>query len=126
MSLKINSVINASTPNGEIVWLQASEKVNLKGYAVVDRTFDTDGSISNEFRHIFVFPKLDLKKDDWIRLSTGNGKYYTYQNPGNETETVHCFYWQSDKCVWNNNGGDTASLIKFNLVNSVTVPAVKK
>lgn len=126
MSLKIHSVVNASTPDAEIVWLQASEKLNLKGYAVVDRTFDIDGNLSNEFRHIFVFPKLELKKDDWVMLTTGSGKYHSYQNPNKKTETVHCFYWQSDKCVWNNTVGDTASLIKFTLVNSVAVPSIKK
>lgn len=126
MSLKIHSVENANDPSKEFVRLLATEKVNLKGYAIVDRTFEQDGSLSNEFRHIYVFPKLELKKDDWVRLYTGIGKYHTHKNSKNENETVHNLYWQSEKCVWNNNGGDTATLIKYTVEGSKVVPAISK
>jgi len=124
MSLKINSVINAQNPDSEIVWLQASAKINLKGYALVDRTFDEKGKISNEFRHIFIFPDLEINSGEWVRLYTGNGKYSTSKTTKNEI--IHNLYWQSSSCVWNDAGGDTASLIKYTSVNSVIVPAVKK
>lgn len=124
MSLKIFNVENSNDPLKEIVRLRASEKVNLKGYAIVDRTFDQDGSLSNEFRHIYVFPKLELKKGDWVRLYTGKGTYSTQQNASSSEETVHKLYWQSGECVWNNAGGDTATLIKFSAEDSKIVPAV--
>lgn len=123
MSLKIHSVVNAKTPQGEHVWLHTTEPVNLKGYAVVDRTFTAEGKVSNEFRHIFVFPNLQIEKDDWVRLYTGTG-IYSRTKSSTGTGYIHNFYWESDSCVWNNNGGEIATLIKYTVVNSVTVPAV--
>ncbi|MFC0777770.1 hypothetical protein [Flavobacterium sp. HJSW_4] len=125
MSLNLHSVINSENTNNELVWLQATEKINLKGYALVDRTFDSKENVSNEFRHIFFFPNLVVEKNDWVQLFTGNGKYQKVQST-DKSCFIHKLYWQSDKCVWNNNGGDTATLIKCALVKSVKVPAVKK
>ncbi|WP_284653536.1 hypothetical protein [Flavobacterium terrisoli] len=124
MSLKIISVVNASKPEGEFVRLYASAKMNAKGYALVDRTFDSDGTISNEFRHIYVFPNIELKAKDWIRLYTGNGKYKTVENT--DGSNIHLLYWNSNECVWNDKGGDTATLIKYTVENKVIVPAVSK
>lgn len=124
MSLKVISVVNAKSPAEELVWLKASEKVSLKGYAIVDRTFASDGKVSNEYRHIFIFPNLIVDKNHWIRLHTNDGKYNITK--GSKDETIHNLYWQSDKCIWNDNGGDTATLIKYSVENSVAVPAVPK
>jgi len=123
MSLKLESVDNANTPEEEFVWLKATSKISLKGYAIVDRTF-ADEKISNEFRHIFFFPDIEVEKDDWIRLCTGEGTYRKVKSKS--TNYIHYLYWQSAECVWNDNGGDTASLIKYTLVESVKVPPVKK
>lgn len=128
MSLKINSIANASNPDKEFVRLVTTTNVNLKGYALVDRTFDEDGKVSNEFRHIFIFPDLDVTKDDLVVLYTGNpvaskpaiGKHASLK--GN----IYRLYWQSDSCVWNDNGGDTATLIKYTVQDSKVVPAVEK
>jgi len=123
MSLKIIAVVNGKTPDQEYVRIKAEEDVNAKGYAVVDRTFNTDGSLSNEFRHIYVFHKFSVKKGDWIRLHTGKGNYNTSTND-DKTVITHHVYWGSSECAWNNNGEDTASLIKYALINSVKVPAI--
>jgi len=122
MSLTLHSVVNAKTPAGEKVWLLATEDVNLSGYAVVDRTFDPKGTVSNEFRHIFVFPGKAIKKNQFVCLHTGNGTYNVTEVSG---QTHHHFYWQSGSCVWNDKGGDTATLIKFTTVNSKIVPKVE-
>ncbi len=124
MSLKIHSVVNGKTVNEEVVWLNTTAIVNLRGYAVVDRTFTETGQLSNEFRHIFVFPNLTIAENDWIRLFTGTGSYSKVLS-SDKKSYVHSFYWGSSACVWNNNGGDLASLIKFTHINSVQVPAVK-
>lgn len=124
MSLKIHSVENSSKPIDEIVWIDVLADTSLNGYALIDRTFGSTGKISNEFRHIFVFPALSVKKYDYIRLSSGNGTYSTSSN--NRGGTTYFLYWESDKCVWNNNGGDYATLINFKTVDSRIVPAVGK
>jgi len=124
MSLKIIAVVNGKTASEEYVRIQAQADTNAQGYAVVDRTFDQDGTLSNEFRHIYVFHKFDVKKFDWVRLHTGPGTYSTAQNK-EKTVTTHHVYWGAKECVWNNNGGDKASLIRYTIVNIVDVPAVK-
>jgi hypothetical protein len=123
MSLKIHSVENGKTANEEKVWLNTTEAVNLKGYAVIDRTFASTGQLSNEFRHIFVFPELTIGRTDWVKLYTGKGTY-NKERISDGSGYIHNFYWGSSECVWNNSGGDVASLIKYNHVNSVNVPAV--
>ena len=124
MSFKVHTVVNGNTPQNEFVWLHATEALNVKGYALVDRTFDSKDQVSNEFRHIFVFPNLVLKKNDWICLHSGTGKYNTEINSHNTI--THHLYWQSDKCIWNNNDKDTASLIQYNFINSCKVSTTTK
>ncbi|MDQ1164623.1 hypothetical protein [Flavobacterium sp. SORGH_AS_0622] len=125
MSILLHSVANGIKPQEEFVWLMVGAKTSLKGYAVVDRTFDSAEKVSNEFRHIFIFPDIEVEKDDWVALCTGKGEYFTKKTQ-NGLAKIHFLYWQSDQCVWNDKGGDTASLIKYSFVNSVKVPAVKK
>lgn len=124
MIFKIIKVENGSKPNEEVVWLQASEEFNTKGFAVVDRTFDSNGKVSNEFRHIYVFPEIKLKKDQKVLLHSGTGTntIKTFSNTGKE---YHQLFWGADSCIWNDNGGDTATLISFIVVNSVEVPKLK-
>ncbi|MFH6957323.1 hypothetical protein ACHRV1_07950 [Flavobacterium aquidurense] len=96
----------------------------MKGYAIVDRTFDSNEKVSNEFRHIFIFPNLEVEKSEWVRLCTGNGTYEKVKSKSGVF--IHKLFWNSNECVWNNNGGDTATLINYTSIKSVTVPAVKK
>jgi hypothetical protein len=118
-------VVNASTPQQEYIWLVSDEAVDLWGYAVVDRTFDSNGKVSNEFRHIFVFPPMKVAKGEWVRLYTSASSYKLSSGTVNgRTVNIHNFYWGSQTCVWNDKGGDKASLIRWNLVNDVTVPPV--
>lgn len=124
MGLKVHSVVNGKTPKEEYAWLQTDEKINLTGYALVDRTFNPKGVVSNEFRHIFIFPDLEIEKSDWVRLYSGEGKYSKVPI-SDGSGYIHSLYWQAGTCVWNNAGGDTASLIKYGFVNAVTVPAVR-
>jgi len=126
MSLKINKVKNASVPEKEYVLLKATADTNSKGYAIVDRTFGANGTISNEFKHIFFLPALALKSGDWIRIYTGKGSPNTGTNSNNISQKVYNLYWQADSCVWNDAGGDTVSLINYSLVEKTTVPPVEK
>ena len=95
--------------------MNASAEVNLQGYAVVDRTFDAKGKVSNEFRHIFVFPSLKVAKDQLVYLYSGTGKYKKAILRSTKA-VIHKLYWESDHCVWNDIGGDTATLIRHAVV----------
>jgi hypothetical protein len=64
MSLKIHIIVNGRLASQQYVWLKTTESLNLEGNAVVDRNFTSNGQLSNEFRHIFVFPDKNIEKDD--------------------------------------------------------------
>ncbi|WP_284462374.1 hypothetical protein [Chryseobacterium sp.] len=122
MSLIITKIVNGSKPNDEEIWLKAETKINTKGYAVVDRTFDDEGNISNEFRHIYVLPSIDLEENQKIIIFIGtgtnskkkftNGKYY------------YACYWGSKHCILNDNGDDTITLIKYSVIDHEQAPAL--
>lgn len=126
MALNLHSVVNASKPSEEIVWLEVTADMNIAGYAIIDRTFNLEGNITNEFRHIFLFPNLGVKKGDWIRLITGRGSYTKTPIEKKPNSYIHSLYWGSDICVYNDNGGDTVSLIRYTGIKSEIVQAIKK
>ncbi|HWY36998.1 MAG TPA: hypothetical protein VNY73_00470 [Bacteroidia bacterium] len=124
-TLEITQVVNGSTPNEEQVWLKAKEAINIKGFALIDRTFDEKDKVSNEFRHIFVFPEFELTKDQIVVVRTGTGTN-GFRKFSDVDEKYLALYWGAKECVWNDKGGDTATLISFVPVNFVKVPAVQK
>lgn len=124
MSLKIHKVVNASKPEDEIIWLEASKSTSLKGYAIIDKTFDANGKISNEFRHIYLFSEHQVAKDDFVALHSGKGDFRKVKN--NRGTFNHHFYWGSGSCIWNDKGGDTAGLISINEIDKKVVPPVNK
>ena len=123
MSLKITLIENGSTPNDERIRLQATNNINTKGYAIVDRTFDEHGDISNEFRHIYILPSIDLKKDEQIIIFIGSGEYEKMKFDDSDNY-YHACYWGSKHCILNDTGGDTITLIKYNVVASKKAPAI--
>ncbi|SEO68296.1 hypothetical protein SAMN05444671_4159 [Flavobacterium sp. CF108] len=123
MSLKIHRVKNSNDPQKEFVILKATGKVNLKDYAIVDKTFDSGGKISNEFRHFYNLPNLEINLGEWAFICTGTGKNRVINQ---DSKIIHLLHWNAKECVWNDQGGDTATLIKFDVINSVTVPPIDK
>jgi len=124
-TLEITKVLNGSTVEEEKVWLKATAPISTKGFALVDRTFDENEKVSNEFRHIYVFPEYQLAKDQAIVVYTTKGTN-GFKKYNNSNDKYLALYWGSEECVWNDNGKDTATLINFIPVNSVAVPAVNK
>jgi hypothetical protein len=121
--LELLSVVNSSNPNEEVVRIKVVSGGNTRGYAVVDKTFDADAEPSNEFRHIFIFPALEVATNDFIHVVTGVGDYKPVSNTGKTI--THKLYWNSDECVWNDKEGDEATLFTYSVIKSVTVPAKK-
>ena len=125
MPFKIISVKNGESPEKEYVYLKATTPVNTKNYALVDFTFDGEGNMTNEFRHIYVFPEIELATGEHVVLCSGNGIDEIKQFKNTEIDYV-ALHWGVKSCVWNDNGGDKATLIKFDIVNSKDVSAVEK
>ena len=118
--LKIRRVQNSTNPNLEGVYIEVKLDCNLNRYAIVDQMYakdpdEADGiDMSNIFRHIYFFPFMEVNKEDWIVLHTGNGTNRTYITKSNVT--IHRLYWKSRKCVWNDKEGDNAYLLSLNVI----------
>jgi hypothetical protein len=126
MDLEVLSVVNSNKSESEYVRLRASADLNLRNYAVIDRTFGPSETVTNEFRHIFPFPSREIKAGEYVRLHTGFGRdggKYEREVLTNKA-VIHHFYWKSKTCIWNNSGDDVATLFYYKVANSVDVPAV--
>lgn len=123
LSIRLYDVQNGNTADEECVRLLVLADMNLKGYALVDRTFDVADQVSNEFRHIFVFPSLDVEIGDEVFVYTGKGTPKTV--PLKSSKNRYKLYWGAETCVWNNNGGDVASLIHYTFIERALVAAVQ-
>ncbi|MCG3165621.1 MAG: hypothetical protein POELPBGB_01389 [Bacteroidia bacterium] len=114
MSLKINRL----DKENEYVVINVIEDVNIGDYALIDRIFDNSGTPSKKKHHFFHFPKMKINKGDFIRVHTSKGKYEATKNQAGTL--THNFYWGLDSYIWNNTG-DTATIIKFSVIDSKTV-----
>lgn len=101
--LELISIEGQGNLDKECVWLNVKEDIDdLAFYMVTDTTYTNDHHISNELRHVFWFPKMAVKKGDYIRLSTKKGKTGTTTNTRNTT--THLLFWGLGRTVWNQDG----------------------
>lgn len=113
-NLQITTIQNGTKPEEEYIELYAVTDVQLSGYAILDRTFDKDGNLSNKHRHFYHFPDKAMKAGDYARIYTGKGTPTTsLANAGTTKVNLHWLYWNMGECIWNNNSKDRATLIRF-------------
>ncbi|TCD08602.1 hypothetical protein EZ449_12240 [Pedobacter frigidisoli] len=62
MALKLISVVNGNTPEEEYVRIQVSADINIQGYALVDRSFDENGILSNDSGTSMSFTSSQLRR----------------------------------------------------------------
>lgn len=110
-ALKVHSTDGKGDLSKECVWLSVSEDIaDISFYLLCDTTYTSDDKVSNELRHMYWFKKKSIKKGDWIKLMTKDGKD---SSSNNDRGTItHTLYWNLGKTVWNKDG-DAAIL--FNL-----------
>lgn len=116
MSLKIDSIHKHGNANEEYILLEATDDVNIGNYAVVDKTFNKDGKVSNVHRHFYRFIGKTIKKGEFVSLRTSKG----ISNVGklSNGKVVHRFYWGSDAPFWNDANTEQAELLKVSTVES--------
>jgi hypothetical protein len=119
MSLQIVAIENNGKASEEYILLRAIQQINLDSFAVVDRTFDKDGNVSNVFRHFYRFPSQIVQKDEYVSLRTGKGTYQ-YGTLKDGVSPVHRFYWGSDTAVWNDGNVESAEVLKVQTVSRKT------
>lgn len=108
MILELMGIKGGDKQDTEHLLMKVIKNGNLSGYAVIDNTFNSDGSLSNVHRHFYAFPSCEVKEGDFVRLYTTTGTYSPKDNKAN-TKTHH-FYWNLNVYVWNTD--DTAVLLK--------------
>lgn len=117
MDLKLINIRDAGQDR-ERVLIRVLKDCNLKGYMIVDNTYDENGQISNVNRHVFIFPDCDVSKGDIVRLYTKRGNNYSGEaNYGRDIVTYHNFFWGFDNgaTVWNQDG-DTVYILHYDTV----------
>lgn len=116
MSLEIRSIHNNGNASEEYIILQATKQINLNNYAVVDRTFDENGNVSNIFRHFYRFPSQIVQQNEYVSLRTNKGTYVRGTLDDN-ISTVHRFYWGSDAAIWNDGNIESAEVLRVETVS---------
>lgn len=105
MSRKLEiSKLYKDAEEDERVVLKVLDDCNLGAYILTDATFGKEGGSSNLFRHVFEFPKYEVKKDEWVVLYTKKGNQH-------KKDATHFFYWNAKHNVWNDEH-DTVTLIE--------------
>jgi len=116
MSLEIISINNNGDASEEYILLRATKQINLNNYAVVDRTFDDNGNVSNVFRHFYRFPSQIVQQNEYVSLRTNKGTYVLGKLADN-ISIVHRFYWGSDAAIWNDGNIESAEVLKVETVS---------
>ena len=118
MHLQILKVRDQGDLENERIILKASKDCEISWYILFDNTYDDDGELSNLWRHMYIFPKIQVKAGDFIWLYTKAGNDINRGN--NSNTTTHLLYWGLDETIWNK-GNDKAHLVKYVDSQSVDV-----
>lgn len=102
MDLKIRGFFGQNT-NDERVTLDVLNDCNIKNYVVMDTTYNSDGTISNRWRHALQLPDLMVKQGDQIKIYTRNGNNRTVRAKSNLCD-IHFVFWGLDGHIWNKEG----------------------
>lgn len=116
--LEIIDFKNGSTPGEEYIILKALIDVDLKNYAILDKTFDKEDDESNIYRHFHKLPNKQLNRGETIKIYSGIKRLakLTDKVAFDEIE-----YWGSEKCIWNDNSKDNATIIYFEFIDTEKV-----
>jgi len=115
MSIKIVAIQDDGNQEDERILMEVLQDDNTNNYLVLDTTYGSDGIVSNKHKHPFWFPKVSVKKGDFVILYSKKGNYNKFLNQRDTTS--HHFFWNLESCVWNNNG-DKAYLLEIASVDS--------
>jgi len=118
MHLQILKIKDSGDLENERVILRATKQCDIRWYMLFDNTYDAQGNLSNLWRHMYLFPPLQLNEGDFIWLYTKAGENTSRGNTSNTT--THLLHWGFEETIWNRDD-DVAYLVKY-----VDSQAVKK
>ena len=70
MSFQILKVKDRGDLDKERVILKANKDCEISWYILFDNTYNDDGTISNIWRHMYIFPQITIKQGDFVWLYT--------------------------------------------------------
>ena len=119
MSLKIDTLKKDGDAEKEYIKLKATADVDIGNYAIIDKTFNNNGSVSNVHKHFYRFPSKVIKKGEFVTLRTGKGKNIELITTNGVK--VHRCYWGSDAAFWNDSNTEKAELLKVTTIDTKVV-----
>lgn len=112
MHIQIIKVKDAGDLDNERIIFKATKSCNINWYVLFDSTYESDGTPSNLWRHLYIFPDLEVEEGDFIWLYTKKGQ--NRQRTNNSQTTTHELFWGLGNTIWNNGvTHDVAHLIKY-------------
>lgn len=118
MNLKVIGIRNAGESNERLL-IRVTKDCNLRGYMIIDNTYEENGELSNVNRHVYVFPDYKVIEGNIIRLYTRRGKNMETDGTFGKTEKIryYNFYWGfDDGCTVWNKVGDTPYILHYDEV----------
>lgn len=110
MDLQIIKVADNGDLEKERVIIKVLKDCLISWYLIFDNTYNEDGTLSNLWRHLYIFPKRRVNAGDYIWLYTKDGNGTQWRNDSNTT--THVLYWGLGETIWNHDE-DRAYLVKY-------------
>lgn len=112
MDIQILKVKDAGKIEDERIILKVERDCNINWYLLFDNTFDEAGNLSNLWRHLYIFPNIEVKAGDFIWLYTKCGT--NSNRPNDSNTTTYLLYWGLQNTIWNSGGEhEVAHLVKY-------------
>lgn len=115
--LKISKLNKDGEAKQEYILLKATKNVNIGEYAIVDRTYNKDGKVSNVHKHFFRFPSREVKEGEYVVLRTGKGNAFVGSTTSGDV--AYNYYWGSDAPFWNDGNIEKAELLKVTTIDTI-------
>ena len=110
MNLQIIKVADSGNLDNERVIIKVINDCLISWYLIFDNTYNGDGSISNLWRHLYIFPSKEVKAGDFIWLYTKKG--INSQRGNDSNTTTYILHWGLEETIWNHSD-DKAYLVKY-------------
>lgn len=112
MNLKFKKIGNKGKDD-EYILFYAEMNVSLHNYLIHDDTFDSDGEISNKLRHMYRFPRIEVKAGQYVALYTQKTGLYNLGSytSGSIKYDCHIFYWGTNTSIFNQDGDNLYLLL---------------
>lgn len=114
--LNIIRIQKKGDQDDEYILFQAASDLNLKNYAVVDRTYNKDKKVSDIHRHYYRFESFVLKKGQYVALRTKKGT----DKDGTTTSGAYCRYvhWNFDKPILNDTEVESIEVLEVKTIET--------